>query len=80
MGIAKVKGQQLPKFMKLRVACEATKGNWQNLNPQVVLEALDSKNQCLEALDLLSLALTEHNHQWTNEQRRAYEKAIKVEY
>ena len=30
------------------------------------------------ALDKLGLALTGHNHQWTNEERRLYERAIGI--
>lgn len=30
------------------------------------------------ALDKLALALTEHHHQWTAEERKLYEKAIRI--
>jgi len=32
----------------------------------------------IEALDKLALALTEHHHQWVDEERRLYEEAISV--
>lgn len=32
----------------------------------------------LEALDMLALALTDHNHQWTIGQRGAYEEAVSI--
>ena len=31
---------------------------------------------CQQALDLLAVALADHNHQWTDEQREAYESTI----
>jgi hypothetical protein len=31
----------------------------------------------INALDAMGLALTDHNHQWTEEDRSIYEKAIK---
>ncbi len=30
-----------------------------------------------KALDVLALALTNHNHKWTNIERKLYEKAIR---
>lgn len=35
-------------------------------------------DKVVEALDSLALALVEHNHTWTNEERKAYEDAIKT--
>ena len=32
----------------------------------------------LDALDMLGLALAEHGHVWTPEERAAYEKAVKI--
>ena len=32
----------------------------------------------IEALDKLALALTDHEHQWTNEERKLYERAISI--
>ncbi len=32
----------------------------------------------VKALDALALALTNHNHEWTNNERKLYEKAIKA--
>jgi len=37
-----------------------------------------NKQVIIRALDKLALALTDHNHQWTNEERRLYEKAIRI--
>lgn len=34
------------------------------------------KKQILAALDLLALALVDHDHQWTYEERRHYEEAV----
>lgn len=34
------------------------------------------KQKVLKALDTLALALADHGHTWTNEQRRAYEQAV----
>lgn len=31
---------------------------------------------CLQALDALALALAEHHHVWTDEERTLYEQAI----
>ena len=31
-----------------------------------------------EALDRLAAALVKHNHKWTNQERRLYNKAIKA--
>jgi len=36
------------------------------------------KGQVLAALDTLGQALAGHKHQWTNEEKRAYEKAIRI--
>jgi hypothetical protein len=36
-----------------------------------------NKPLCLKALDMLALALTTHNHTWTDEERRLYEEAVK---
>ena len=30
----------------------------------------------IRALDILALALADHHHQWTDEERRLYEEAI----
>ena len=32
----------------------------------------------IKALDKLALALAEHNHQWTDRERKLYEKAIAI--
>jgi len=32
----------------------------------------------IAALDKLAVALADHGHQWTNEERRAYEKAMRI--
>jgi len=32
----------------------------------------------IEALNKLALALTDHKHQWTAEERRLYERAIAI--
>src|SRR4029077_20109254 len=37
---------------------------------------MSDKTLILEALDALALALTEHEHQWTYEQRSLYEQAV----
>ena len=38
-----------------------------------------AKNQAItDALDKLALALVAHHHQWTNKERRLYEKAIRM--
>ena len=39
---------------------------------------ITSKNTqiIIRALDKLGLALTDHEHQWTNEERRLYERAM----
>jgi hypothetical protein len=43
-----------------------------------LLAPLKSKlRRAKEALDLLALALTEHNHQWTPEQRAAYDSVFR---
>lgn len=34
------------------------------------------RNIILKALDVLGLALVDHNHQWTPEERQLYEKAV----
>ena len=36
------------------------------------------KAVALAALDALGLALVDTGHRWTNEQRRLYERAVKV--
>jgi hypothetical protein len=33
------------------------------------------KRIIIRALDKLALALTDHNHQWSNEERKLYERA-----
>lgn len=33
-----------------------------------------NKEETLKCLDMLALALTSHDHQWTEEQRSAYER------
>lgn len=38
----------------------------------------ESRNKVRECLDLLGMALAHHNHQWTDEERRAYEGAIQL--
>jgi hypothetical protein len=38
---------------------------------------MPDKKLILKALDALALALTEHHHQWTYEQRSLYEQAVK---
>jgi hypothetical protein len=32
----------------------------------------------IRALDKLALALTDHEHQWTDEERRLYERAMAI--
>jgi len=32
----------------------------------------------IDALDKLALALTDHKHQWTSEERRLYERAMAI--
>lgn len=32
----------------------------------------------LDCIDMLGSALADHDHQWTNEERKAYERAITV--
>lgn len=32
----------------------------------------------IDTLDALSLALVEHNHQWSNQLRKSYEKAVHI--
>jgi len=32
----------------------------------------------VKALNILAVALTDHEHQWTNEERKLYEKAIRI--
>ena len=32
----------------------------------------------IEALNMLALALTDHKHQWTAEERRLYERAMAI--
>ena len=34
--------------------------------------------EIVNALDALALALTNHDHQWTDEERSLYEKAISI--
>lgn len=36
------------------------------------------KQAVLAALDLLAFALTDHKHQWSAAERKAYEKAVAV--
>ena len=51
---------------------------WAETKYQVITERdrLRAENERLRAaLDALALALTEHHHQWTNEERALYEKA-----
>ncbi len=36
------------------------------------------KQIIVKALDKLALALTNHNHQWADEERKSYEKAIAI--
>jgi len=36
------------------------------------------KVQILKALDILALTLTDNGHKWTNEERTAYEKAVRL--
>jgi len=39
---------------------------------------ISMNKELIEALDALALALTDHNHQWTNKERKLYEKAILI--
>lgn len=39
---------------------------------------LDKVQVVIKALDALALALTDHNHKWTNGERRLYERATKI--
>ena len=32
----------------------------------------------ITAINTLAVALTDHNHQWTEKERRLYEKAIRI--
>lgn len=41
----------------------------------VLKEVWQALPACRNALDLLGVALTDHNHQWTDEQRTAYDTA-----
>jgi hypothetical protein len=38
----------------------------------------ETKKIIVKALNALALALTDHSHQWTNEERHLYEKAIAI--
>lgn len=38
----------------------------------------DIKQTIMAALDGLAVALASHNHQWTNEERKLYEKAKRL--
>lgn len=38
----------------------------------------ESRNKVRECLDLLGVALAHHNHQWTEEERQAYETSIEL--
>jgi len=38
----------------------------------------DEKEVIIRAIDKLGLALAEHNHQWTVEERELYEKSISL--
>lgn len=42
--------------------------------------SLTDKNKQIitKALDKLGLALADHNHQWTDEERRLYERAMAI--
>lgn len=44
---------------------------------QVAMDPL-AMQPIAEALDLLGLALCDHGHQWTNAERRAYERAHRL--
>jgi hypothetical protein len=37
-----------------------------------------NKATIVKALNALALALTDHNHQWTKEERRLYERAMSL--
>ncbi|MEO0815754.1 MAG: hypothetical protein AAFX86_00475 [Pseudomonadota bacterium] len=39
-------------------------------------EAVSPQNPILNALDTLALALTDHDHDWTDEECRLYETAV----
>ena len=46
---------------------------------QAIIDQLSAENERLrEAVDLLGVALAEHGHTWTVEERTAYEKAIRT--
>lgn len=36
------------------------------------------RKKILDALDMLAIALTEYNHQWTEEQHRLYDQAVAI--
>lgn len=38
----------------------------------------DEKDKILKALDALALALTEHDHEWTEEESQLYVQAIAI--
>ncbi len=38
----------------------------------------EESRQVRDALDLMGKALADHQHQWTNEERSRYEKAVKI--
>lgn len=38
----------------------------------------ENRKRILDALDMLAIALTEYNHQWTEEQHRLYEQAVAI--
>lgn len=44
----------------------------------VGVKGMDERKAVINALNLLGVALTEHDHQWTNEERGAYEKAMRI--
>lgn len=39
---------------------------------------MNQTSTILSCLDSLAIALTEHEHQWTAEQRKAYEESVAV--
>ena len=39
---------------------------------------MEDKKIVIKALNELALALTDHSHQWTNEERKLYERAIYI--
>jgi hypothetical protein len=39
---------------------------------------MDKKQIIIDALNKLAIALADHKHQWTNEERRLYERALKL--